>query len=423
MGEPKLCCLGINHKTAPVEVRENYSFKGKELQSALLQLNALASVEECAILSTCNRVEIYFTSRDQNPFKEVYDFLIEKKSATLEEINRFFYRKEGRESVRHGFYVASSLDSMIIGEPQIIGQFKESFATAKELGTIGTVMCRFCETALKVSKRVRTDTGISKNAVSVSFAAVELAKKIFGNLSGKKVTIIGAGKMAELAVKHFLSNGASDIFVVNRTYERAVKLAQEFGGKAFPLTELGNVLLMTDIVISSTGAPNYVLTLENVLPAVEKRKKRPMFLIDIAVPRDIDPTLNNIDNLYVYDIDDLNQVVKSNMEERLRAAEVAKEIIEGYVNRFMKWLKELEVAPLIAQLKNKAETTRKMELQKRLPKLHLSQEQEEEIDNLTKIIINKLLHEPITSVKRKATEEERSQVVQIFREIFGLTKE
>ena len=424
MGELKLCCLGVNHKTAPVEVREKFAFKGEAVESALLKLNSLAGIDECMILSTCNRVEIYFTTRVSAPFKDVYDFLIEEKGTNIEEINRFFYRKEGKDAVRHGFYVASSLDSMIVGEPQIVGQFKDAFQTARELGTVGAVLNRFCETALKVSKRVRTETGISRNAVSVSFAAVELAKKIFGTLSGKRVAIIGAGEMAELAVKHLVSNGASEVFVVNRTLERAEKLAEEFGGKAFSLTELPKVLEASDIIISSTGAPGYVLKPENVIPALEKRKHRPMFLIDIAVPRDIDPALNEVDGLYVYDIDDLQQVVEANIKERLREAEAAKKIIEGYVDRFVRWMRELEVAPLIAELKEKAEAIRKAELEKRLPALGLTPEQAKEVDNITRIIINKLLHQPITSVKKKATDEEtRHQVVQIFREFFGLGKD
>jgi len=422
MKELKICCLGVNHKTAPVEIREKYAFKGEELENSLLKLNTLSSIEECMILSTCNRVEIYFTSRTPNPFKEVYDFLVDTKNANLDEINKFFYKKEQKEAVKHGFFVASSLDSMVIGEPQIVGQFKDAYHIAKELGTIGTVMDRFCQTALKVSKRVRTETGISKNAVSISFAAVELAKKIFGNLSGKKIAIIGAGEMAELAVKHLVSNGASKVFVVNRTLERAKKLAREFGGEAFSLSELEKVLPLADIVISSTGAPGYVLTKENVIPAVKKRSS-PMFLIDIAVPRDIDPALNEVEGLYVYDIDDLNEVVKANLKERERAAEVAKEIIEEQVERFTKWLKELEIAPLIAELKEKAESVRKEETQKRLAKLNLNEEQLQEVENLTRVIINKLLHQPITSVKKKATEEETNYVVQFFKEIFGLTRE
>jgi glutamyl-tRNA reductase len=270
MGDLKFCCLGVNHKTAPVSVREKFSFKGDEIEKGLLKLNSLPSVEEGFILSTCNRVEIYFTTRAETPFKETIEFLAGEKNASLEEINRYFYKKLNREAVRHGFYVASSLDSMVVGEPQIVGQFKDAFLKAKELGTVGTVLCRFCEIALKVSKRVRTETGISRNAVSVSFAAVELAKKIFGSLRGKNVVIIGAGEMAELAVKHLIGNGASQVFVVNRTFERAKRLAEEFGGKAFSLSELEEVLLMADIVISSTGAPGYVLTRENVLPSFKR---------------------------------------------------------------------------------------------------------------------------------------------------------
>ncbi|MEO2083268.1 MAG: glutamyl-tRNA reductase [Desulfurobacteriaceae bacterium] len=424
MGELKLCCLGVSHKTAPVSVRERFAFKGEELENALLTLNSIPGIEECMILSTCNRVEIYFTSRKENPFSQVYQFLIDKKNADLEEINSFFYRKTEEDAVRHGFYVASSLDSMIVGEPQIVGQFKDAFSTAKDLGTAGTILCRFCETALKVSKKVRTETGISKNAVSISFAAVELARKIFGDLNGKSVAIIGAGEMAELAVKHLVSNGASRVFVVNRTFERALKLAEEFGGEAYSLNDLEEVLKKSDIVISSTGAPGYVLTKENVIPALKKRPGRPMFLIDIAVPRDIDPSLSEVEGLYLYDIDDLQNVVESNIKERLREAEVAKEIIEDYVKRFLRWMRELELAPLIAELKEKAEAIRLEVLEKRLPKLDLTPEQRQEVENITRIIINKLLHQPITSVKKKATESEgRHQVVQFFREIFGLGKE
>ncbi len=424
MGELKLCCLGLSHKTAPVSVREKFSFKGEELERALLKLNSMEGVDECMLLSTCNRVEIYFTTRSSSPFKDLISFLQEFKGASLDEINSYFYRKVDREAIRHGFFVASSLDSLVVGEPQIVGQFKDAFQTAKELGTVGTVLCRFCETALKVSKRVRTETGISKNAVSISFAAVELARKIFGDLRGIKVAIVGAGEMAELAVKHLITNGASEVFVVNRTLERAKALAEEFGGKPFPLTELSAVLKMADIVISSTGAPGYVITQDVIKPALDTRGGRPLFLIDIAVPRDIDPEIDSLDGVYLYDIDDLQQVVEANIKERLREAEVAKEIIEGYVDRFLKWLRELEIAPLIAELKKKAEEIRREVLTKRLPKLGLTPQQEAEIDNVTRIIINKLLHQPITSVKRKAVEEEKaSQVVQIFREIFGLGKE
>jgi glutamyl-tRNA reductase len=421
MGNIGIYVLGLSHKTAPVGIREKFAFKKEEIESSLLSLNSLKSVEECMILSTCNRVEIYFVSREENPFHEVMKFLVDKKDASMEDISKFFYKFENRDAVRHSFKVASSLDSMIVGEPQIVGQFKDAFNSSKELGTSGAVINRLCETALKVSKRVRTETGISKNAVSISFAAVELAKKIFGNLHGKSVAIIGAGEMAELAVKHLVSNGVSKVFVVNRTLSKAQELASEFGGEAFPLNEVGSVLKRADIVISSTGAKGYVLTHDNSVDSLLS-KRNPTFLIDIAVPRDIDPELSKIDNVYLYDIDDLNNVVQANIEERKKAAVEAEAMIEGYVERFMKWIKELELAPLIAQLKQRAEEIRREELDKRLTKLNLTDFQREEIENTVRIIINKILHTPITAVKEKAHQEDRSYL-QTFKEIFGLGKD
>ncbi len=421
MGNVGIYVLGLSHKTAPVSVREKFAFKSEEIEDSLLSLNSLKGVDECMILSTCNRVEIYFVSREDSPFQEVMKFLTDKKDVSLEDISTFFYKLEGRDAVKHAFRVASSLDSMIVGEPQIVGQFKDAFNLSREFGTSGAILNRLCETALKVSKRIRTETGISKNAVSISFAAVELAKKIFGSLHGKSVAIIGAGEMAELAVKHLVSNGVSTVFVVNRTLSRAEELASLFGGEAFGLGEIGEVLKRADIVISSTGAKDYVLTLENASHSLSE-KRTPTFLIDIAVPRDIDPELSKVSNVYLYDIDDLNSVVQANIEERKRAAVEAESIIEGYVERFVKWVRELEIAPLIAQLKQKAEEIRKEELDKRLDKLGLTDLQKEEIENTVRIIINKILHTPITAVKEKAHHEDKSYV-QTFKEIFGLGKD
>ncbi len=420
MGNAGVYVLGLSHKTAPVSIREKFSFKGDELGKSLLSLSSRSSIEECMILSTCNRVEIYFVSRDETPFQEVIGFLTEAKGASLEEVSNFFYKLENRDAIRHSFRVAASLDSMIVGEPQIVGQFKDAFYASKEFGTSGAVLNRLCETALKVSKRVRSETGISRNAVSISFAAVELARKIFGQLSGKSVAIIGAGEMAELAVKHLISNGVSGVFVVNRTLSRAEELASEFGGKAFPLSSLKSVLTMADIVISSTGAKGYVLRYDDVRDAISRRKK-PTFLIDIAVPRDIDPEVAEIENVYLYDIDDLNNVVQANIEERKRAAVEAERIIDVYVERFLKWMRELELAPLIAQLREKAEQIRREEISKRLGRLDLSDRQREEVENMVRIIINKILHVPITAVKEKAHEERN--YIQVFKEIFGLGKE
>ncbi|WP_456437090.1 glutamyl-tRNA reductase [Desulfurobacterium sp.] len=421
MGDLKICVTGMNHKTAPVEIREKFALKDEKLEGAILELNSLPPVDECMILSTCNRVEFYFVSRNDNPFVSVKTFLSKLSGLTEDELNKFLYFKSQEEAVRHGFRVASSLDSMVIGEPQIIGQFKDAFAKAREMGTAGVVINRFCETALKVSKKVRTETGIARNAVSISFAAVELAKKIFGYLSDKNVAIIGAGEMAELAVKHLITTGVNKVFVVNRTLEKAEKLAEEFGGKAFKLEDIESVLTASDIVISSTGAPGYVITKEMIEKVKNKRSGKPLFLIDIAVPRDIDPAIDRIENVYLFDIDNLKEVVEANLEERKRAAKEAEEIIEGCVHRFVHWLKEHEVAPLIAELKQKAEKIRKEELEKRLPKMNLTEEQKEQVDYLTQIIINKLLHTPITTFRQKAPDEKT--YIKVFREIFGLTKE
>jgi len=421
MKEIKLCVAGMNHKTAPVEIREKFALKDEKLEEAVLSLNALPQVDECMILSTCNRVEFYFVTREEIPFKDVKPFLLNLGNLSLEELNRFFYFKIQEDAVRHGFRVASSLDSMVIGEPQIISQFKTAFSKAKELGTAGVVINRFCETALKVSKRVRTETGIARNAVSISFAAVELAKKIFCQLYDKNVAIIGAGEMAELAVKHLINSGVNNVFVVNRTLERAKKLAEEFGGKAFSLDELKEVIKKSDIVISSTGASGYVLTYDLINEIMKNRDSRPLFLIDIAVPRDIDPAIDKIDNVYLFDIDNLKEVVEANLEERRRAAKEAEEIIEGCVKRFVHWLKEYEVAPLIVELKQKAEQIRRQELEKRLSKLNLTDEEKAQVEYLTQIIINKLLHTPITTFRQKAPEEKN--YIQVFKEIFGLSKD
>ncbi len=421
MGDIKICVAGMNHKTAPVEIREKFSLKEEKLEEAILTLNSLPSIDECMILSTCNRVEFYFVTRSETPFKDVKNFLSTLGKISPEKLNDYIYFKSQEMAVRHGFRVASSLDSMVIGEPQIISQFKTAFSKSREVGTAGIVINRFCETALKISKKVRTETTIAKNAVSISFAAVELAKKIFCQLYDKNVAIIGAGEMAELAVKHLISSGVNNVFVINRTLERAEKLAEEFGGKAFKLEDLEKTVMASDIVISSTGAPGYVLTHNLIENLLSKRENRPLFLIDIAVPRDIDPEIDNLENVYLFDIDNLKEVVEANIEERKRAAKEAEKIVEGCVNRFIHWLKEHEVTPLVVELKRKAEDIRKTELEKRLSKINLSEEEKAQVEYLTQIIINKLLHTPITTFKQKAPEEKT--YIQVFKEIFGLSKD
>jgi glutamyl-tRNA reductase len=416
----ELCCFGLNHKTAPLEVRERYAFKPDELESALLELSSVPGIEECMILSTCNRTEVYFTTQKGNLFEEVFEFLKNFKGTSNGD-EKYFYRKRNEEAVSHGFAVASGIDSLVVGEPQIVGQFKDAYTVAKECGTVGTVLSRFCETALNVSKKVRNQTGIGKHPVSVSSVAVELAKKIFGDLNGKTVTIVGAGEMAELAVRHLVGSGASNVIVVNRTLSRAEELAKKFGGKAYSFDRLKEAIKESEIVISSTGASGYVITEELVKEIVENRET-PIFFIDIAVPRDVDPSVSKFSNAYVYYIDDLESIVQANLKERLSKAEQAMEIVEKEAKRFTAWMRELEIAPLIAQLKQRAEEIRRSEIEKRLSSLNLTEEQREEVENLTRVIINKLLHQPITAVKKKGIYESKPQIVEVFLELFGLEK-
>ncbi len=413
----KICCFGLSHKTAPVEVRELFSLSGDKLNHFLIDLGSNDFVDELIVLSTCNRFEVYFTSESNDPFSGIAKFLSNLSGITIPDINRFFYSKEGTEAVRHIFSVASSIDSMIVGEPQIVGQFKDAFRAAKSAGTVGSVSNKLFETALKASKRVRTQTGISRNAVSISFAAVELARKILGELSNRTVTIIGAGKMAELAVKHLVKNGASNVLVVNRTFEKAKKLAGEFGGRALPFDNLSKAIMESDIIISSTASPNPIIT-KGLVSSILRFKDKPTIFIDIAVPRDIDPNVNSLNNVFLYDIDNLKEIVKLNMEERKRQIGDALKIVDSCVNNFTEWFKSLEIVPVILHVRGKAEAIRKSELEKRLRKLNLTPEQYREVDEATKVIVNKILHTPIVNMKQKVVESK--DYVRIFKEVFNL---
>ncbi|WP_457600987.1 glutamyl-tRNA reductase [Hydrogenivirga sp.] len=347
--------LGVNFKTAPVEVREKLACNPEETRRLLPYLKTNSGVEELCILSTCNRVEIYaYSSMDENVELLLSLFLKEKG---LGEAKKHVFLRRREEAVFHVFKVASSLDSMVVGEPQIVAQFKESFRIARELGTSGKILNRLFEKALRASKRVRVETGISRNAVSVSYAAVELAKKIFGDLKKARVLLVGAGEMGELAA-NYLKRLGCQIFITNRTYERALKLSQELGGNAMRFDELEDFLPDMDIVIVSTGAKTYILTEELVKKAMKRRNYEPMFLIDISVPRNIEPSVGDIDEVFLYDIDDLKEVVESNLKDRLREAKRGEIILWDEVKKFMNWLDSLKVEPLILKLKEK---TREME--------------------------------------------------------------
>ena len=412
--------LGLNHKTAPVEIREKLSFSAAEVEEALPRLKSLPEVREAMFLSTCNRVEVYFTCADvERAAADLKAFLAACHEIPLELFNRCLYVHNSHEAVRHVFRVASSLDSMVLGEPQILGQIKGAYRTALKHKASGVVLNRLLHKAFSVAKRVRTETGVASSAVSISYAAVELSKKIFETLSGKVAMLVGAGEMAELAAQHLLSNGVERIVVANRTFERGLALAEQFGGEAIRFEELYEQLANVDIVISSTGAPHLVITADNVRAVMRRRRQRPIFFIDIAVPRDIDPAINEIGNAYVYDIDDLQNVIEANLSGRKREAMLAERIVDEEAAKFKEWLRVLEVAPTITSLHEKAELIRHQELKKTLSRLPgLPQEHAAAIDVLTHSIVHKLLHDPIICLK--CLGEEREVVLDAARRLFNL---
>ncbi len=354
MGE--VYALGVNFKTAPVEIREKLACSLKEAENILPQLKTSAGVEELCILSTCNRVELYsYSSTKENVELLLFLFLREKN---LEEAKKYMFLLKGEEAVFHIFKVASSLDSMVVGEPQITAQFKESFQLARRVGTTGKILNRLFEKALRASKRVRVETGISRNAVSVSYAAVELAKKIFGDLKKAKVLLVGAGEMGELAA-NYLKRVGCQIFITNRTYERALKLSHKLGGNALRFEEMEDYLKDMDIIIVSTGAKNYILTQELVKRAMKRRNYDPMFIIDISVPRNVEPAVGRVDEVFLYDIDDLKEVVETNLRDRMKEAKRGEIILWDEVKKFNNWLESLKVEPFILRLKEITEHRKK----------------------------------------------------------------
>lgn len=414
--------VGLSHKTAPVEIREKLAFSPTAMARPLRQMLELPTIAEGLIVSTCNRVEIYAATKEPDAaMAEVRRFLAEYHEITPEEINDNLYDYQGEDAIRHLFRVASSLDSMVLGEPQILGQIKTAYGYAAEFKTAGLILNRFLHKAFSVAKRVRTETGIASNAVSVSFAAVELARKIFDRLDDKGVMIIGAGEMCELAARHFVSNGVSKVLVTNRTFERAEKLAAEFQGRAIPFDSFVDHLAEVDIVMTSTGAPNFILGKRQMEEVLKRRKNRPMFLIDIAVPRDIDPKVNKIDNAYLYDVDDLQGVVQANLRERKKEASKAEAIIKQEIGQFHQWLGNLEVKPTVIALRHKLEEIRRQELEKTFGNLKdLSSKQRKSIEAMAGAIINKVLHQPTAVLKRAQNDTSGEDYVDAVRVLFDL---
>jgi glutamyl-tRNA reductase len=416
----QLTVVGLSHKTAPIEIREKLTFPAAGMGDALAALTAADAVSEALILSTCNRTEIYAVGADDVSTDAVIDFLCTYHGLERHDLVRYLYEAEGHAAVKHLFRVVSSLDSMVVGEAQVLHQVKEAYDLACEAGTTRRVFHKLFRQSFEVGKRVRTETAIGEAAVSISYAAVELAKKVFDTLAGRTILVVGAGKMSELTAKHLVSQGVKQVLVANRTYERAVELAEKFEGTPIPYETLFERMHEADIVISSTSAPGYVIGKAEVAGAMRGRRD-PLFLIDIALPRDIDPAANDLPNVFVYDIDDLNGVVSSNLEERMHEAERAEVIIGEELSAFESWLETMEVVPTIAAIRANAEVMRKEELAKAVKRLDgLSEADRATIEALSQSIVNKMLHVPTAVLKSSAAETDGYTYVDAARRLYGL---
>jgi len=421
-GAGRFLVLGVNHRTAPVQVREQLAIPESHLAEATEQLVKVPGVDEGMVLSTCNRVELLACTN--NGSVNLRDFFGHYFKTPTAQYEPYLYELREREAVRHLFRVAASLDSLVVGEPQILGQVKEAYTVARGVGALRSNLNALVTRSFAVAKRVRTETTIGSSAVSVASVAVDLAKKIFGSLQGRTVYLVGAGKMSELAARHLISHGAGMIFVANRTHERALQLAATFDGKAIKFDELYETADRADILLVSTGAPHVIFRREHGERFLQLRKNRPMFFIDIAVPRNVDPELNKVDGIFVYDIDDLQAVVSSNLADRQREAARANEIIESELERFVAQLGSADVVPTIVSLQEHLESIRQAEVDRVRGKLgKLTPDQELAIDALTRGIVKKVLHAPLTTLKTAAREPFTMTIEEAIRRMFGLKRE
>ncbi len=418
----KLLVTGLNHRTAPVEVRERLAFEERVLPQALGNLKQRPGVLEGMILSTCNRVEITVTADEQTDAEGAVEyFLAESRAVERNWVSPYLYKHDGPDAVRHLFRVASSLDSMIVGEPQILGQMKAAYARAKECGAISGFLDLILTRAFNVAKRVRSETDIGSSAVSVSYAAVELAKEIFGSLAGKRVLVAGAGKMAASAARHLRRAGVSEIMVTNRTRERAAAMAGEVQGAVLDYEQFAAMLPDVDIVLASSGAPHFIITREQMRGVMARRRNRPMFLIDIAVPRNIEPSVNELESVFLYDIDDLDKVVQTNLQGRIDVAAEAEEIIREEVERMMLRLKTREVTPTIISLQEQLSALAAAEIERQRGRLgELTPQQEEAVQAIARGIVNKVAHGPITELRRQAADSSGIHLASVIRRLFRL---
>ena len=422
MPSEMILLLGVNHKTTPLEVREKFALSSG-YEEPLQALAGITGLKEYFLLSTCNRVEILVSAKDSELVeKELAGFLF-GEALSPDQYKKYLYCHRNDEAIHHLFMVAASLDSMIVGESQILGQLKEAYRWAADKKCTGPVLNKLLHKAFSVAKRVRSETRIGSSAVSISYAAIELSKKIFGSLENKKVLLIGAGEMAELAAEHLVGNGAKDVVVANRTLERALDLAKRFNGSAVGLDEVSDQLEKVDIIVSSTGAPGIILHKADVKPLMRIRRNKPLFFIDIAVPRDLDPALNDLDNVYLYDIDDLNNVVELNKAERDKEAVKASRIVDEEALKFQDWQAGLAITPTIAALREKGNRISRMELERTLPRLkNLSDKERKSIEKMAGAIVSRLLHDPVIFLKSESCKDQSEMKVDIFRSLFNLEK-
>lgn len=414
--------IGLNYETAPVEIRERLTFNETDLSNAMKTLKEKKSIFENIILSTCNRTEIYAIV-DQLHTGRYYikEFLSEWFGISPDDFSPYLFYREEDAAIEHLFKVTCGLNSMILGETQILGQVRASFLLGQQEETTGTVFNHLFKQAITVAKRGHSETDIGANAVSVSYAAVELAKKIFGSIENKHVLIFGAGKMGELAAQNLHGSGVKKVTVINRTFEKALALAEHFNGEAKPLEELQKSLVDADILISSTSSKDFVITKEMMIKVEKKRKGKPLFMVDIAVPRDLDPNISELENIFLYDIDDLEGIVEANLQERKKAAEKIMLMVEKEMVEFKQWLGTLGVVPVISALREKALTVQAetMEsIERKLP--HLSEHDIKVLNKHTKSIINQLLKDPILQVKELAAKPDADNALDLFKKIFNL---
>ncbi|WP_342511062.1 glutamyl-tRNA reductase [Sporosarcina sp. FSL K6-1522] len=417
--------VGVNHRTAPVEIREKLAFAEAELPQAMQTLQQQKSILENIIVSTCNRTEIYAVV-DQLHTGRYYvkSFLAEWFNIPLEKISTHLIIHENDGAVEHLLRVSAGIDSMVLGETQILGQVRDSFLTGQEIGTTGTVFNELFKQAVTFAKKAHTETAIGENAVSVSYAAVELGKKIFGSLNRKHVAILGAGEMGELAIKNLHGSGAGKVTVINRTLSKAEELAEKFGGAAKSMQELQCSLLEADILISSTGASNFVIDYERMQLIDRLRKGKPIFMVDIAVPRDLDPRIGDLPNVFLYDIDDLQGIVEANLADRKRAAEEIGLMIEQEIVLFKEWLATLGVVPVISALRQKAhriQSETMASIENKMP--DLTDREKKILSKHTKSIVNQLLKEPILQVKELAMDAKSEEKLALFQQLFGIDEE